>query len=247
MANSDIGLLVIPAGTANDLASELSDPKDIEKIIQCIRVNSKKKIDLININGTYMATNGGIGLAGMVASKINDLRKDYPLFKNVMRFSGNKIYSLFLGFEIIGHTLKYYNLKLKSPDFNDQVEAVAILVNNQSTLAGSFVVAPNTNNSDGKFNVSIFTHPTKQDLVKALLELSRGQVPQEDPYYTSFETTHLEIESLSPDQNISFFGDGEVFPSTNRWDISIEKQALTVYAVDPSKDLVDWVEEVTLT
>jgi len=247
MANSNIGLLVIPAGTANDLASELSDPKDIEKIIQCIRVNSKKKIDLININGTYMATNGGIGLAGIVASKINDLRKEYPFFKNVMRFSGNKIYSLFLGFEIVGHTLRYYNLKLKSPDFNDQVKAVAILVNNQSTLAGSFVVAPHTNNSDGKFNVSIFTHPTKQDLVKALLEVSRGQIPQEDPYFTSFETTHLEIENLSPDQNISFFGDGEVFPSTNRWDISIEKQALTVYAVDPSKDLVDWVEEVTLT
>ena len=44
MANTDVGLLVIPAGTANDLASELSDPKDIEKIIQCVRLQTQKKL-----------------------------------------------------------------------------------------------------------------------------------------------------------------------------------------------------------
>ena len=47
--------------------------------------------------------------------------------------------------------------------------------------------------------------------------------------------------------SLSFFGDGEVFAPSNRWEIKVEKKALTVYAVDPSKDLVDWVAEVTLT
>ena len=247
MANTDVGLLVIPAGTANDLASELSDPKDIEKIIQCVRLQTQKKIDLININGSYMATNGGIGLGGVVAAKINDLRKDYPLFKKVMKFSGDKIYSLFLGYEILSDSLEYYNLDIKSPKFNGEVEAVAVLVNNQSTLAGSFIVAPGTSNSDGKFNVSLFTHPTKKALLKALIEVSRGTLPKSDPYYTSFETTELEINNLNPDRSISFFGDGEVFTPSNRWEIRIEEKALTVYAVDPSKDLVDWVAEVTLT
>ena len=60
-------------------------------------------------------------------------------------------------------------------------------------------------------------------------------------------TTELEINNLNPDRSISFFGDGEVFTPSNRWEIRIEEKALTVYAVDPSKDLVDWVAEVTLT
>ena len=124
---------------------------------------------------------------------------------------------------------------------------MAVLVNNQSTLAGSFIVAPETSNSDGKFNVSLFTHPTKKALLKALIEVSKGTLPKSDPHYTSFETTHLEINNLKPDQTISFFGDGEVFSPSNRWEIRIEEKALTVYAVDPSKDLVDWVAEVTLT
>ena len=155
--------------------SELSDPEDIEQIIQCIRLETKKKIDLININGKYTATNGGIGLGGIVAAKINDLRQDYPLFKKVMQFSGNKIYSLFLGYEILTDNLEYYDLELNSPDFNLQEKVVAVLVNNQSTLAGSFIVAPETHNDDGSFNVSLFTHTNKKDLIKALLELSKGE------------------------------------------------------------------------
>ena len=247
IAGSEVGLLVIPAGTANDLARELSDPKDIEQIIQCIRLQTKKKIDLININGKYMATNGGIGLGGIVAAKINDLRQDYPLFKKVMQFSGNKIYSLFLGYEILTDSLEYYDLELNSPNFNLQEKVVAVLVNNQSTLAGSFIVAPETHNDDGFFNVSLFTHPNKKDLIKALLELSKGNLPKNDPHFKSYETSELEIINNNPEKVISFFGDGEVFSPSNRWEIKVESKALTVYAVDPSKDLVDWVAEVTLT
>ena len=247
IAKTEVGLLVIPAGTANDLASELSDPKDIEQIIQCIRLETKKKIDLININGQFMATNGGIGLGSIVAAKINDLRQDYPLFKKVMQLSGSKIYSLFLGYEILTDKLDYYDLELKSPNFHSHEKAVAVLINNQSTLAGSFIVAPETNNSDGSFNVSLFTHPYKKDLLKALLDLSNGNLPQNDPHFKSFETSELEIINNNPEKMISFFGDGEVFAPSNRWEIKVERKALTVYAVDPSKDLVDWVAEVTLT
>lgn len=40
--------------------------------------------------------NGGIGFAAEVAKEINELRSKFPAFKNLMKFSGKNIYSMFL-------------------------------------------------------------------------------------------------------------------------------------------------------
>lgn len=47
LANKEIGLLVIPGGTANDLASELGMNENIKKICQCIR--NQQVLSLIHI------------------------------------------------------------------------------------------------------------------------------------------------------------------------------------------------------
>ena len=42
-----------------------------------MRLDTRKKIDLININGTFMATNGGLGFAAEVAEEINEARQKW--------------------------------------------------------------------------------------------------------------------------------------------------------------------------
>ncbi|MCP4913268.1 MAG: hypothetical protein GY909_09115 [Oligoflexia bacterium] len=252
IAGKDVGLLVVPGGTANDLACELGNQKNINKVISRIRSKELKKIDLIKVNNRYMATNGGIGFAGDVASKVNKLRKKFPLFKKVMGFAGRKIYPLFAMQELLGLDLEYYDLNLESPDFSGQVTAAAVLVNNQSMIGGTFNVAPDTRNDDGKFNVCIVTHPTRHELLTCLYKLSIGEFPENDPHFISFETDSLTIKNLNPSKKVNFFGDGEVFDSENdseacsEWNISIENQALNVFTKCSEKDLVDLVNEVTL-
>ena len=245
LAGEEIGLLVVPGGTANDLANELGTIKSIEKVISWVRARELKKIDLISINGRYMATNGGIGLGGQVAEKINNIRKRVPLFKNLMKLTGKRIYPFFAATEIIDPNLPYYKLRLKSRDFVGVVETPGLLINNQSRLGGSFQVAPHTHNDDGKFNVTAFTHKNRGQLIQCLWSMGLGKDLSNDPKVINFETDFLEVELLEK-QSVAFFGDGEVLSKTHRWEIEVLPQSLLVYA-QGEKDIVDMVNEVTLS
>ena len=74
---SKIKLLIIPAGTANDLARELEISANIKSIAKAFNQKETLTLDAININGHYMLTSGGLGLTSTVAEKINHYRKRY--------------------------------------------------------------------------------------------------------------------------------------------------------------------------
>ena len=84
---TNIKLLVIPAGTANDLARELDLSGDMKSITKAFNQKSTRTLDAININGQYMLTSGGLGLTSAVAEKINAYRKSFPGFKKLMKIS----------------------------------------------------------------------------------------------------------------------------------------------------------------
>lgn len=248
LANTEIGLLVIPGGTANDLAHELGLEHNVKKVIQYVRQKNVKKIDLISVNNRLFATNGGFGLGGEVANRINEMRKRYPKFKDLMKLTGKKIYSLFVAQEMLSLRSKMYHLNIKSKEMNGQFHCHALLVNNQPVIAGTFHVAPLTKNNDGKFNVTILTHRNKLDLVRALIQVAQGIQIEGDPHFISFETDELFVENLEPQKPISFFGDGEVFDDQDQtFHVKIVKEALKVYSKDTAVDMVDLVNEVNLS
>lgn len=230
LAGTDIGLLVVPGGTANDFARVMGSNNNIKKITQTIRNNVRKKIDLININGTFMVTNGGLGIAAEVASEINDIRKEYPQFKNLMKFSGKNIYSLFITKKLLNNEITAHKFKIESEEFNDVLCSPLFLINNQPTLAGSFEVAPGTNHQDGKFNVLIFKHENRLELISCILNIMKGQFPKNDKNLISFETDHVKISLLDNNNGLNFFGDGEVFSKTTHWDIKCYPQFLNVFS-----------------
>jgi len=248
IANENIGLLVIPAGTANDLACELGNNGKLRNVINCIRNKEHRSIDLIEINGRLMATNGGIGLGGSVASQINDLRKKYPMFKNLMKHSGKGIYGLFAAGHLFSQRLEQYKFKIECDEFTGIVEPTSLLVNNQPTLAGTFNIAPNTSNQDGKFNVSLFNHTSRSKLASCLLKISEGKTVASDPELISFETSNLKITNLSKETKTPmFFGDGEIFGENEEWNIGIRPSSLKVFAMDAEKSLVNMSTEVSLS
>lgn len=247
LSGTDIGLLVIPGGTANDLACELGNQKNIKRVIQNIRSCETKKIDLVEINGKLMATNGGIGFGSDVAQKINSIRAKVPAFKKFMNITGKNVYSIFALQELLGLNLKYHNVVLESEEFSSQVNAATIMINNQPILGGTFNVAPGTANNDGKVNVTLLTHKSRQKLIRCVYQLAAGQYPVHDPDFISFETSSLKIKNLDTNQPLKFFGDGEILlEDEQELVINVRKQALKVYTKSSEIDLVDRVNEVTL-
>jgi len=240
-----IGLLVLPGGTANDLAYELDNPRAIKKITHFIRNHETKEIDLISVNNHLMATNGGLGIASFVANRINKLRKHFPILKKVMKFTGRKIYPLFFLREFLTLRFKRYHLELNCKEFQGQIKTAGLFINNQSTIGGFFKIAPETKNTDGKFNVCFITHTHRVKFLQAAWKVARGEFPFNDPEFVTFETKEIHIKNLSKTK-LQFFGDGEIFETAREWKVKILSKALRVYSKDASKDMNDLCNEVTL-
>lgn len=230
LIGKNIKLMVLPAGTANDFAKEVGVSGNLKKIAQIFNAQTTKRVDAININGRYMISNGGIGMASEVARTVNDLRKKSPLFKNMMKTFGKETYSLVYAQHMIGKAFNRRSLFIESPDsplLDPRVESALVLVNNQEFIGGKFCVAPHTRNDDGKFNVTVFLHKNKIDLMKSTLMMMAGRYPHNDKNLISFETDKLTINALDG-KPLNFFGDGEIFPESEILNISLAHQALEV-------------------
>lgn len=237
LAGTDIGLLVVPGGTANDFARVMGSSSNIKKIAQTIRQNTRKKIDLININGTFMATNGGLGFAAEVAHEINEMRLNFPQFKKFMKISGKNIYSLFIAKRLLAREIKSYKFKIESEECNKVVYSPLILINNQPMLGGSFEVAPKTSHTDGKFNVTIMTHENRLEIINCLLKVMNGNFPFDDKNLITFETKEVKIDLLDGADSLAFFGDGEIFKKQSSWNIKCYADFLNVYSPKDQKDM----------
>jgi diacylglycerol kinase family enzyme len=245
LAGTDISLLVIPGGTANDFARVLGSSNNIKLITQTIRQNIKKKIDLISINGQFMATNGGLGFAADVASEINELRASYPQFKRFMKFSGKSVYSLFLAKKLLNREIKSYKFKIQSAIYSDIVFSPLILINNQPIFGGNFNVAPLTNHTDGTFNVTIFKHQNRLELIQCILKILNEKYPLNDKNFISFETSSIKIDLLD-DDSIAFFGDGEVFEKSKSWTIVCRPEFLSVFYPKDQDKIVNLCTQVSI-
>ncbi|HXH31164.1 MAG TPA: diacylglycerol kinase family protein [Bacteriovoracaceae bacterium] len=227
-------LLVLPGGTANDFAHELGTSCSLRKAFQIFNSSEIKKIDAININGRYMVTNGGIGIASEVARTVDKMRKKSPLFKKMMKYLGKETYSLVYAQQLLAKAFATHSLFVESKDLplmDPRITTPLVLINNQEFIGGKFRVAPHTRNTDGKFNVAIFLHESKLDFMKCTLQMMQGIYPKNDKKLISFETDQIIINSLN-EKPLRFFGDGEMFDEAHILNISMEAGALNVCSLN---------------
>jgi diacylglycerol kinase (ATP) len=230
LIGKNVKLMVVPAGTANDFAQEIGISSNLKKISQVFNNQTTKKVDAIKVNGRYMISNGGLGLANEVAKTVNRYRHEKPGFKRFMKTFGKQTYSLIYAQHILAKPFVTRSVMIESPDFpliNPRINTAMILINNQEYIGGKFRVAPFTKNDDGKFNVSLFLHKNRIDLMKCTLQMMSGIYPKNDKELITFETDKLILNELDGFP-LEFFGDGETFPASSVLDISIEKNALEV-------------------
>ena len=232
LVGSKTKLMVLPGGTANDFADEIGTNGALKKLAHIFHAQSTKKVDMINVNGKFLMSNGGIGIAQEVATLVNNYRRKSQLFKGFLKLSGKHAYQAVFAKHIMSSRFNTHKVIMDSPDFplaNKEVCSPLILINNQPKLAGSLHVAPDTKNTDGKFNVTIFTHDNRVDFLRTALVFLTGGYPEDDKRLIRFETDTLKLSSRSGSP-LSFFGDGEIWEPSQEINISIMPQGLEVYS-----------------
>ncbi|MBC7658350.1 MAG: hypothetical protein H7249_01430 [Chitinophagaceae bacterium] len=229
LANKNISFLILPAGTANDFARSLGVQKmRISEVLSVVRNGVPKTIDLLDVNGTLMATTGGIGIVAKIAARVNQLRRSVPGFRKVMTIAKQEIYGLMLGSKILLEGCEYYDIRVECEQYSGVIRTPLLLVNNQPFIAASYPVAPQTKHDDGTFNVTIFLHQKTADFVASVLRIRQGIPPENDPLILSFETKALVLESFGG-ESFDFMGDGELLSTSNRFEVKIRPNALKVF------------------
>lgn len=222
---SNCTLGIIPIGTANDLASYYEIPAEIETACKIIREGYCERIDLIEVNGWYYATAGGIGLPADIAHFANEFKRKALLGRLSFRIIGSKVYLLFLAYLFLTNRLSYYRAEIKTNGRLINTNLFFFLANNQPFLGKHFLVTPGADNQDGLINICLSENPDfRLQQLRILLGTLHGNHIY-SPWVQTWVTNMLEIKTTKAQY---FMGDGELSTKSKNFKICIHPKALNL-------------------
>ena len=158
--SSEVSLVLLPLGTANDFARAAGIPLEPEQALDLLDV-TPQAIDLGEVGGQIflnMAT-GGFG-SQVTANTSEDLKK----------VLGGAAY-LFTGLSRFSELSAAYG-ELQGPDFHWQGDLLALGIGNGRQAGGGHVLCPEALVDDGLLDISVL--PAAQEVVSTLKDLLAG-------------------------------------------------------------------------
>jgi diacylglycerol kinase family enzyme len=206
LIDNGIPLYPFPAGTANDLAQEQGITgcrRQLEKLVQA---DSIEEVRVLEVNGIPFSTVSGIGIGAELCEEYNDLRGRHRLFKKASQRMNCEIYSALALKNIFKNWGKGLQVRITRDREVNEMTLSALMICNQSTLAGNLKVAPGQNKHSETFTVLIHPGVCGIKTVKGLGAMKFGRI---DSSFIRYKTAQIKIESLNGEP-ISVFGDGEI-------------------------------------
>lgn len=156
VAGTPVTLAIVPAGTANLLASNLGIPTDIEQAVQIGLHGRRRSLDIGKINGERFAVMAGAGLDALMIEKADGGLKD----------SLGRLAYVWTGARSM-RDLRAVKTKIRvdgKPWFDGK--ATCVLVGNVGRAFGGLELFPDALPDDGKLDIGVVT-------ARGMLEWSR--------------------------------------------------------------------------
>lgn len=224
VAQKDIALALMPAGTANDLAQQYGYTRDLLALKDLLAKPKPEKMDLVSVNGQLFATVGGIGIASHVTEEINQLRDRSRTAAQASRLLGAHVYPMMAIKAILMGDVPSRSISVYCDGEEQIVRTSALFVSNQKTLGSNISVAPKALNNDGKVDVLVIQADSKAGLLHSLLAMRAGHDPKP---CLRFSGRKVILKSLDG-QAISVFGDGETLVKSETLTFEVLNGALQI-------------------
>ena len=203
MVKHDIFLpvAILPAGTANDLATFLSIPNTIEGMIEVAVSENYTKIDVGTAGSRCFVNVLAIGMLVDISQKTD------PNIKNTLGLAAYYLQSLAeLPFA------RATQLRIRSDEMDIDTKVSAVIVMNGRSAGGFKNVAPLSEASDGLLDVIVFKRLIPPDLLPVLFAVMTGHHTT-DKRVVYFKTPRLHIESAVAEVNTDVDGErGDPLP-----------------------------------
>jgi len=197
LMNTDATLGVIPVGTYNHFARDLSLPLDWRAALDIALSGTTRQIDAGRLNDRFFINNVSIGLYPELVARREERGREYPRWKARL----HAVYA----------TLRKYphvTLAIETEYLNEIVRThVFVISNNSYDLSRLGVEASRSTLEEGRLSVYWLPHLPRIALTRFLAHYLAGRV-KAAPGFRSFRTTRLKVQS--PRKRLHLGVDGEV-------------------------------------
>ena len=209
LVGTNIPLGIIPAGSANGMATELGLPADVEQCLKILLNGQVKKMDVIRINNKEISIHlSDIGLNALLIKYFekNKGRGKWGYFKAVFRALWEK---------------QLMTVHISADGIEEHRKAFMIVIANASKYGTGALINPKGNLYDGKFELIIVRRLALAELFKMLV-----QNKQLNP--NKIDTIIVQEVTLTPTRKAYFQVDGEYRGKTTKIHAAILPGQLSV-------------------
>jgi diacylglycerol kinase (ATP) len=204
---------IIPAGTANLLASNLGIPTDIDGAVANGLSGLRREIDVVNLNGERFAVMAGTGFdANMIRSADGGLKD--KLGRAAYVWTGSKSF--------------------RTPPFKAKIEvdgspwfsgrASCILAGNVGALFGGVRVFDDAEPDDGLFDLAVITADGVTQWARTVGRTIAGN-PDRSPYFRSTKARRIRVKL---DRKVRYEMDGGARAKAKDYTLELEPAAVAV-------------------
>jgi diacylglycerol kinase (ATP) len=222
IAGSDVALAIIPAGTANLLATNLGIPANIEQAVAIGLHGDRRKLDVGRFNGERFGVMAGAGFDASMIQQADGTLKD-RLGRVAYVWSGSKSLRAkpFKAKIAIDDTLWYSG------------SASCILVGNVGRLFGGIEVFEDARPDDGRLEIGVVNADGVTDWVRTLARTALGHADK-SPLVRATSAKKIKVKL---DRKVLYEVDGGDRVKVKSFKIKVEPTAVTVCV--PAKPHLD--------
>ena len=213
LAGSETPLAIVPAGTANLLATNLGIPQDIEQAVSIGLRGERRKLDVGRFNGERFAVMAGAGFdASMIQEADGGLKDRLGRLAYVWTGSRNL-------------RAKAFNAKIKVDGVPWYAGAAScILVGNVGRLFGGIEVFGDARPDDGRLEIGVVNADGVVDWVRTLARTAVGQA-ERSPLVQATSATKVKAKL---DRKVLYEVDGNDREKVKSFTIKVQPGAITI-------------------
>jgi YegS/Rv2252/BmrU family lipid kinase len=222
LAGSDTALAILPAGTANLLATNLGIPQDIQEAVAIGLRGERRRLDVGRFDGEHFAVMAGVGFDASMIQQADGTLKD--------RFG--RVAYIWSGSQ--GLRAKPFKAKIKvdgAPWYAGS--ASCILVGNVGRLFGGIEVFEDARPDDGRLELGVVNADGVVDWMRTLARTAVGQA-ERSPLVKATSATKINVKL---NRKVLYEVDGGDRTKVKSFKVSVQPGAITICL--PAKESMD--------
>jgi diacylglycerol kinase (ATP) len=220
LAGSPATLAILPAGTANLLATNLGIPKDLEAAVRIGLHGPRRKLDVGVLNGERFAVMAGTGLDAVMIRDADAGLKD----------AVGRVAYLWTGAKNVRRKPVATKIRVDGHRWF-KGDASCVLVGNVGKVIGGISAFQDAHPDDGRLDVGVVTADGLWQWARTLSRTALGDATA-SPFV---QTTTAESIEVRLDRKVPYELDGGDRKKTKKLDIEVETAAITVCVPEEEK------------